>query len=225
MAQRLFAIGDIHGCDVALDVLLSKLAVTADDTVVLLGDVIDRGPGSRRVVEMLLQLQADCRLIFILGNHEQMLFEALEGGQAAPVWQRYGGKETLDSYGGRLELVPPEHIAFLRSGRDYWETDRDIFVHAGLDPDVPLERQTEERLRWTRISGLESPHVSGKRIICGHSTQHSGVPLILDGWVCIDTWVYGAGWLTALDVETNQVFQAQQQTARFRGGVTLEELR
>lgn len=225
MAQRLFAIGDIHGCDVALDVLLSNLAVTADDTFVVLGDVVDRGPQSRRVVDMLLQLQSNCRLVFILGNHEQMMFEALDGGPAAQVWQRYGGKETLASYGGRLELVPPEHITFLRSGQDYWETDRDIFVHAAIDPDVPLESQQIECLRWSRISGLEPPHVSGKRVICGHSTQHSGIPLILDGWVCIDTWAYGAGWLTALDVSTNQVFQTQQQSGRFRGGVTLEELR
>jgi len=120
---RTLAIGDIHGCDVALLMLLPTLALRSEDTVVVLGDAVDRGPGSRQVVERLLQLADECRLIFILGNHEEMLLQSLDGTGSMETWRRYGGTETLDSYGGDPRKIPATHREFLQSGLDYWESD------------------------------------------------------------------------------------------------------
>jgi len=205
---RTLAIGDIHGCDVALLTLLPTLALRADDTLVVLGDAIDRGPGSRQVVERLLRLAEECRLVFILGNHEEMLLDTLAGAGSLEAWLRYGGMETLASYGGDLRKVPVAHPEFQQSGLDYWETGSELFIHANLEPGVALESQPPEWLRWTHLSGFEVPHPSGKRIVCGHTPQKNGLPLTLDGWACIDTYACGTGWLTCLDVGTNQIFQA-----------------
>lgn len=210
MCARTLAIGDIHGCDVALSALLSSVSVSNEDTVVVLGDVVDRGPGTRNAIEQLLDLKTRCRLIVLLGNHEEMLLNALDGGEWGTNWLRYGGHATLDSYEGDPARIPARHLEFLDSGLDYLERDHEIFIHANLEPGVPLEDQTAEWLRWTHLTGLEQPHPSGKRIICGHTPQRSGLPLVLPGWVCIDTLAFGPGWLTCLDVQSNEFFQANQ---------------
>ncbi len=210
MPGRTLAIGDIHGCDVALQTLLPMLALGPDDTVVVLGDAVDRGPASRQVIERLLLLQQECRLVFILGNHEQMLLESLDGNGPVEAWLRYGGAETLLSYGGDPRKIPVAHRDFLRSGLDYWETDSELFIHATLEPGVAVDRQNSEWLRWTHLSGFEVPHPSGKRIVCGHTPQKNGLPLSFDGWICIDTYAWGTGWLTCLDVATNEWVQANE---------------
>ena len=210
MAARTLAIGDIHGCDVALRTLLAALAPTDDDTVVVLGDVVDRGPDSRSVIEQLLTLRRQCRLVLLLGNHEEMMLDALAGGEWAEGWLRYGGTTTLASYEGDAHGIPLQHLEFLRSGRDFWETDRELFIHANLEAGVPLGEQHPEWLRWTHLSGTEQPLPSGKRVICGHTPQKSGEPLVLPGWVGIDTFACGGGWLTGLDVDTNEYRQANQ---------------
>jgi serine/threonine protein phosphatase 1 len=208
VAARTLAIGDIHGCDVAFLALVRGLSIRPEDTVVVLGDAIDRGPGSRQVMERLVQLQHECRLVFILGNHEQMLLEGLENEQMAQVWLLYGGKSTLISYGGDPRNIPAAHLDFLRAAPNYWETDSDLFIHANIDPALPLEQQEADLLRWAHLTGDESPHPTGKRIVCGHTPQRSGVPLTFPGWVCIDTFICGGGWLTCLDVITNEYCQA-----------------
>lgn len=222
LANRLFAIGDIHGCDVALNVVLSKLELHSDATVVVLGDVVDRGPETKQAIDRLLELRSTCNVVFLMGNHEEMMLDAFGGGTIERSWLRYGGQETLMSYGGSYDMIPSEHVDFLKSGLDYWECDKAIFIHANLEPGVDLESQTTEWLRWTRLSGFEQPHPSGKQIICGHSAQHSGMPLVLDGWVCLDTWVYGEGSLTCLDVVTGEFMQAKQDGS-FRGGLSIQE--
>ena len=223
MSGRVLAIGDIHGCDVALDVLLGEVQPVAADTLVVLGDVVDRGPGSRQVIDRLMELQQMCRLIYLMGNHEEMMLDAIDTGDRRDDWLLFGGKETIESYGSGAQDVPPAHLDFLRSGLDYWETDEEIFVHGSLEPDVPLDQQSTDTLHWQRLTGDEPPFFSGKRVICGHTSQQSGLPWVFDGWACIDTCVYGDGYLTCLDVETNLIFQSDQ-TGAFRGGVKLEEL-
>lgn len=216
MSNRTIAIGDIHGCHIALESLLPILEVTSSDTVVVLGDVVDRGPGTKSAIEQLLKLQETCSLIFLMGNHEEMMLEARDGGAIETAWLRFGGQETLDSYGGGYGMIPKPHWKFLRSGRDYWETESEVFIHASLEPGVSLEAQTAEWLRWTRITGKEPPQECGRRVICGHSSLEKGVPLAWDGWVCIDTWCYGKQYLTALDVSNDLVYQAKQ-TGETRG--------
>ncbi|WP_144989651.1 metallophosphoesterase family protein [Gimesia aquarii] len=218
---RTIVIGDIHGCDVALGTILYHLELTRNDTFICLGDVVDRGPGTKHVVEMLLDVKASCRFVMIKGNHEEMMLDGLNGGHWESTWLQHGGKEALDSYGGRYDLVPEEHRIFLANALDYYETETDIFVHAKAVPGVPLEDLTTQELRWDRLKGDEEPDPSGRRIICGHTAQKSGKPLVFEGWVCLDTCAYRGNYLTAIDVHTNEMFQAKQ-SGKYSSGKTLE---
>src|SRR4051812_45480178 len=112
---RIIAIGDIHGCSAALAALVEAIRPTPEDTLVPLGDYIDRGPDSRGVVEMLIRLSQECILVPILGNHEEMLFAAYEGSSGLQFWLRFGGVEALASYGvNRPQDIPERHFRFLR---------------------------------------------------------------------------------------------------------------
>jgi serine/threonine protein phosphatase 1 len=127
-----------------------------------------------------------------------------------------GGGSTLDSYGpGRsFDLVPPEHLAFLEGCLDFFETEHHIFVHASYEPRLPLAEQSSAVLRWESLrDGIPAPHCSGKTVITGHTAQKSGEILDLGYLKCIDTWCYGGGWLTALEVDSGQVWQVDSQGA------------
>jgi serine/threonine protein phosphatase 1 len=211
MSSRTIAIGDIHGCDVALDILLEELAPREDDQVIVVGDVIDRGPNTRGCIDRLLQLREKCRLVHLMGNHEEMFLDAISGGEWADAWHQYGGSAMLASYGGGLDGIPPRHMDFIKAGKDYYETDSVIYCHAAINPAWPMEQQTGHYLRWNRLSGDEAPHESGKPIICGHTAQRDARPLIFPGWVCLDTCAYSLrGALSALVLEEQNIYQATQ---------------
>lgn len=120
--------------------------------------------------------------------------------------------DTLESYGGKSE-VPDSHVEFLRSGCRLWyepEGEQVFFVHGSVFPGLALSEQTREWLLWRRIFDAESPHISGKTMICGHTAQRSGLPLIMPHAICLDTWAFGDGWLTAYDVHEKLFIQANQ---------------
>jgi len=145
-----------------------------------------------------------------MGNHDEMLLESLERGSARMLWIGAGAMATLDSYGGSLDQIPDEHVQFIRSLADYWQNETHIFVHANVDPDVPMELQQIATLRWSKLTGVEVPHCSGKTVICGHTSLAGGRPAVGNGFVCIDTKAYGGQWLTCLDTKSNLVWQANQ---------------
>jgi serine/threonine protein phosphatase 1 len=223
--MRTLAIGDIHGCLRALDDLLQLVRPQPDDVLVALGDYADRGPESRGVIDRLLEWQTRCRLIALRGNHDVMMLDARDGDNALREWLLCGGRQTLESYGqGRLEDVPDRHWQFLEATLPFHEIATHFFVHANVYPEMPLDEQPEYMLCWEKLDRQWSvPHCSGKIMICGHSAQKSGVPLDLGHAVCIDTCVYGAGWLTCLDVTSGQLWQARQsgETRIGKLGVTL----
>lgn len=222
-AGRTIAISDIHGCLTALDRLLEMIAPRPEDCLVQLGDVIDRGPDSRGCIERLLELEQHCRVVHLMGNHEEMLLDVLGGGEWRRTWQSYGGAEMLASYGGGLDQIPLEHLDFIRAGKDYFETDTHIFVHGYLRPDVPVEAESNQVLRWTRFQPTSELHVSGKRVICGHTAQRRGLPVGGEHYVCIDTCAYcESGYLSALDVGTNMFWQASD-FGEVRGPRPLQE--
>jgi serine/threonine protein phosphatase 1 len=211
MPQRTIAIGDVHGCNAALDALLQAIQPVADDCIVMLGDYIDRGPGSRQVVDRLLQLSSQCQLIPLMGNHELMLLSARQSASDLAMWLESGGRETLGSYAGSLESIPEEHLRFLEACRWSYETDSHLFVHANYHADAALEDQTEFVLFWKHLPyGRPLPHYSGKIAVLGHTPQRSGQILDAGHFLCIDTFCVGGGWLTALDVNTRQVWQANR---------------
>lgn len=220
--QRGFVVGDIHGCARALDVLIGQMDLSSRDFVVVLGDAIDRGPDSRRVLEALLEVRNTSQLIYILGNHEEMMLSALRG-QRTNEWLRHGGTATLDSYGADPGNIPQSHLDLLASAVDYWEGPTAICVHANLEPGVELNQQRTQWLRWQKLCGREFPHPSGKRVICGHSGTGYGAPIVKDGWVCLDTMAYKGGLLSAMDLQTGEIMQAGQK-GEFRRGVYVDEL-
>lgn len=212
--NRVIAIGDIHGCSAALDAVLEQARPQRGDLVVTLGDYIDRGPNSRGVIERLLALRTEVELAPIFGNHEEMLLSILDGHQyMLGDWLAFGGLATLDSYCTENPAeIPQEHVDFLRSCVPVVELPDTFFVHACYLPRKPLARQPAEILRWGSLRGrVPKPHRSGKTCICGHTAQKSGEILNAGHLLCIDTWVYGDGWLTALDVYSGQVWQADQE--------------
>ncbi len=217
---RTIAIGDIHGCLAALETLLATIEPRPFDTVVLLGDYVDRGSDSRGVIERLLRLGVECRLIPLLGNHDEMLLQVYDGQTQLHVdWLLFGGSATLQSYGTlRPEEIPAEHIAFLRGCRLWHESERYFYVHGNYLAELPLDAQPRETLLWDSLkTRAPGPHCSGKLAIVGHASQHSGEILDLGYVKCIDTCCYGGGWLTALDVESGRVWQADKN-GRPRGG-------
>lgn len=210
MTSRTLAIGDIHGCAQALDALLNVLSPTSDDTVVTLGDYVDRGPQSRQVIDRLLELERSTQLVPLIGNHEQMMLQVIADQAAPQMWLRYGGIETLDSYGftGDLDCVPASHRDFLTRLRSYHETPDHFFIHANYDPRLPLDEQPDRLARWVSLrESVPPPHISGRRAVVGHTADEGGEIFDVGHLVCIDTYCYGGRWLTAIDVESGQVWQ------------------
>lgn len=210
---RTIAIGDIHGCLAALETLLAAIQPRPDDLVVLLGDYVDRGPQSRGVIDRLLGLQQQCHMAPLLGNHDEMLLKVYDGQTQLYVdWLLFGGNATMESYDTvRPAEIPPAHVEFLRSCRLYYESDHHFYVHGSYRAELSLAAQPPEVLLWESLKVRQpGPHCSGKTAIVGHTSQKSGEILDLGYLKCIDTWCYGEGWLTALDVDSGQVWQADK---------------
>ena len=212
--SRLFAIGDIHGCSQALQVLIQSIDPQPEDIVVTLGDLVDRGPDTRGVIDQLIELSKRTQFVGLLGNHEEMMLEVVRGQTPPHRWLRYGGVDTLDSYGfdGDLDFLPADHVAFFGELGDYFENDDYFFTHGGYSPELPLGHQDPERLRWTSLRDLvPGPHYSGKTAVVGHTANHEGEVLDFGHLVCIDTYCYGGGWLTAMECTTRHFYQANEQ--------------
>lgn len=196
---NIFAVGDIHGCLRPLEDLLDKLPIDwEEDYLVFLGDYIDRGPDSRLVLETIMALKEAHpeRVICLLGNHEWMLLRYLRGYDQE-LYLLNGGDVTLAQFlrDGIVE-VPPKHISFLRSLLPYWETERYIFVHAGLRPGIPLTKQRLEDLLFIRGEFIHSDYDWGKMVIFAHTPFSR--PLVAPNKIGIDTGCVYGGELTAL---------------------------
>jgi serine/threonine protein phosphatase 1 len=228
--MRVLAIGDIHGCLCPFNDLLDWVRPAADDLVIGLGDVVDRGPDTRGVLNRLIELKrSGMRLVCLRGNHEIMMLAARSGGSGErKMWLSVGGLETLGSYGtipgtaGTLDDVPGEHWDFLEYNLlDYYETQKHIFAHAGVHRDLPLDEQPDYMLYWEFLTD-EMRHHSGRLVVCGHTSQKSGEIKVVPGAVCIDTHAHGGGWLTCLDADTGKYWQVNQLGKRREGYVDFE---
>jgi serine/threonine protein phosphatase 1 len=235
MSGRTIAIGDIHGCFQAFEALLQAIAPQPEDRLILLGDFVDRGPDSWGVIERILKLQQQCNLVSLLGNHEEMLLAAISDSDSLRMWLGFGGDATLESYRLGREKLPPltnadvpfrkwlwmledsrkelrrfpvPHLEFLRACSAWYETQTHLFVHANCRPDVAPVEESEQILRWEVVDPRwAQPHKSGKVLVVGHTAQKDGQVLDLGHLICIDTYCHGGGWLTALDVDTGQLWQ------------------
>ncbi|AEH50926.1 metallophosphoesterase family protein [Pseudothermotoga thermarum] len=202
-----YVVGDIHGCLWALDKLVKKLPLASDDTLIFLGDYVDRGPDSKGVIDYLIGLSKFHNCVFLRGNHEQMMLACLEKGQDCYLWEFNGANATIRSYGG-IKSIPQQHIEFLKNTRLYYVKDKFIFVHAGLKPGVPLENQDPFDLVWIRDEFIYSQNPAvGYKVVFGH-TPFANV-LILPDKIGVDTGCVYGGKLSCIRIEDYAIFQVE----------------
>jgi len=212
--NKIFAIGDIHGCLDKLRRLIQDMAADpANDTLVFIGDYIDRSGGGRDIVDYVLGLKKNYqKVICLCGNHESMLIRYLEGLDENMYLQN-GGTMTLNAYGisrtdalrERKAKIPMNHLRFFESLLPYYETDQFIFVHAGLLPGIPLAGQAAHDLQWIRQEFIDSDYDFGKRIVFGHT--HFRAPLVTANKIGIDTGAVYGGRLTCVELPTLKFYQ------------------
>jgi len=210
--KKIFAIGDIHGCYDRLKALMEKIPIDCSrDTLVFIGDYIDRGPHSVEVVDYLIHLKKRVpEVIFLKGNHEDMLDKFLTGADRF-TYLLNGGQQTLDSYltkpvQSEFFPIPPDHMEFFKSLRLFYETEEFIFVHAGLRPRVPLKSQNTEDLLWIRNKFVSTKYDFGKRVIFGHTPLKK--PLVEPNKIGIDTGAVYGNVLTCVQLPDLVFFKA-----------------
>ena len=220
--QRVYAVGDIHGCDNLFAALIDRIEAddaargAADTTIVLLGDLIDRGPASAAVVERAHALVQRRKVRLLTANHEEVLLAVLEGSlNALRFFCRIGGEETIWSYGIKGDAyrsmsfeellpavqaaVPDHHRALLAAAEDQVQIGDYLFVHAGIKPGIDLTAQKPSDLRWIREPFLLDPRWHGVMVVHGHTITEA-----VDehpNRIGIDTGAYASGRLTAIGLE------------------------
>lgn len=221
--RRAYVIGDVHGCLDQLERLLSCIEQELEERsrlkshIVFLGDLIDRGPASAQVVERLRAYSpASASTHFVMGNHEEVMLRVLSGeAELFPSWLKFGGAETLRSYGldpeeldeltpaERLERVktaiPSEHVEFVKSFSDSISFGGYVFVHAGIRPGIELRDQSETDLRWIREPFLGDETDHGFTVVHGHTIANQVE--VTRNRIGIDTGAFCTGRLTALAIQ------------------------
>ena len=222
--ERYYVIGDIHGrCDLFDELIVAiedddRRAGPAQTTVVLLGDLVDRGPESARVIETAMQWGERRSVRYIAGNHEEMFLESFEDKEMLRHFLKHGGRETVLSYGIKKKrynelslkelqaeldkLVPAEHRNFLAAMEDIMIAGDYVFVHAGIDPKRSIEDQKSSDMRWIRDRFLKHREPLSHVVVHGHTifedVEHT------DYRIGIDTGAFRTGNLTALVLENDE---------------------
>jgi len=237
--ELVYAIGDVHGRLDCLTPLLEAIRADAEATglrprLILLGDLVDRGPESRQVVDRVLALVAEgwCEVETLKGNHEEALLLFLEEPTFGAAWAEHGGGPTLLSYGvapprtrtdeaawaatrdAFAAALPAEHLAFYRGLKLWTASDDYLFVHAGVRPGVPIERQVEADLLWIRGPFLETERSGDKVVVHGHTPADQAE---MTPWrIGVDTGAYATGLLSAVRLHGagRQLLQARPGRAR-----------
>lgn len=218
MSERLFAVGDIHGCsDPLIELIEQKIKLRKGDRLVLLGDYVDRGKNSKEVVDYILDLkQKGFDVIPLIGNHEAMLLDSLDNEQLQNNWFLNGGYETLYSFGVEsVKELDNKYLTFFKSLPFYYTQDQFIFVHAGLNDEIADPLTDNFQMIWSRRESYTNTFFKGKIIIHGHTPvplsvcheslrSHNRVINIDTGCV-YDEWG-GYGHLTALELFSRELF-------------------
>lgn len=221
---RIYAVGDIHG---RADLLIEVIARIDDDirrrpvahaVEVYLGDYIDRGPQSRTVIDLLAVRLVANHAICLRGNHEAVMEGFLQDPSILHYWQQLGGMQTLASYGVELRngtetaidlhrsflnAFPRAHELFMQCLRPQFCCGDFLFVHAGIRPDVPIDRQDPNDLIWIRHEFLDSTRNHGRFIVHGHTPVPH--PDIRKNRINIDTGAWKTGTLTCIAIEGSTI--------------------
>lgn len=215
--MSVFAIGDVHGCADELEELLGMLPLDDNSTVIMLGDYIDRGPFSRRVLEILMEAKSQHRVVTLSGNHEEMLREFLDGSNPQRVARFIlnGGSSTLADFANDQGewVIPKGHVAFLEDLKLWHETDDHFFVHAGV-PDIALKEldpvRDRDEVLWIRRAFIGNPRRWEKRIVHGH-TPVNAVEVSATR-INVDTACAYGGFLTAIELPSHRIYSVPRKT-------------
>jgi serine/threonine protein phosphatase 1 len=204
-----YAIGDVHGCLDRLTVLLDRCTrhcAGRPMRLVFLGDYIDRGPDSRGVIDRLrtLQNRMPGAVVCLRGNHEALLLEAVATDDEG-LWLLNGAAQTLKSYGvTEMAALPRDHIDWIASLPFFFDDGRRFFVHAGVNPALGLDRQSEHDLMWIREPFLTSDRDYGRLIVHGHTPLKTALPDLRRNRLNLDTAAVYGGRLTAAAFSTEK---------------------
>ena len=229
--SQVFAVGDIHGCKNLLDKIHNKIRIATNTKsgkklIIYLGDYIDRGPDVKGTIDTLINFNLpNVEKIFLLGNHEQMFLDVLEGkNNSLYNWISNSGLETIESYGGDLskyiddnleltfekkivtkikKFLPKAHLNFFNNLKLYHVWNNYLFVHAGINPKMPIEKQQKETLIWTREKSFFDPLMTYDKIVVhGHTAKEKieKYPFRIN----LDTGSFYSGRLSCLLFENNK---------------------
>ena len=199
---RIIGISDIHGEYEKLCRVLEKIAPKKDDTIVFMGDYIDRGKKSREVVDKIIDMKNVCNCVYLTGSHEYAMLHAKSDEYYNYLFWNYGGDATAESYGG-FDNIMKVHGNFFNSLKFYHIIGKYLFIHAGVRIGVPLEEQSEEDMVYIRSAFYTKRHHLPYKIIFGHTEFDS--PQVQADKICIDTGCgkYKNAPLTAIVIDKN----------------------
>jgi serine/threonine protein phosphatase 1 len=217
MGERLFAIGDIHGCfDSLRELIENRIAIRKTDKLVFLGDYIDRGNQSREVIDYIIELKnKDFDIVALIGNHESMLLDALDNDMFLPEWFQNGGYETMRSFGiNSIKQLDQVYIEFFKGLQFYYSLDNFLFVHAGFNNRISNPFDDKYHMIWSRRENYTNPVLRDKIIIHGHTPvpqlicnqeiqNHNHVINIDTGCVYAD--IEGYGFLSAFEIYSGEL--------------------
>jgi len=229
--ERIYVIGDLHGCVKEPEILLKHLEekedVTDNDLVVFLGDYIDRGADSKAVIELMLGFkQKYPKSRFLKGNHEDMLLDFLGfGGNLGHAFLYNGGLETIQSYGisvfappdEMVSALPPQHFKFMCELESIIEVGKFICVHAGLNPLRDLKAQNDGDVLWIREDFIQNVHSFKKTVVFGH-TPHQEVLQQLPFKLGIDTGLVFGNKLSCVELSQGKLFQVSKDSGKVQTG-------
>jgi serine/threonine protein phosphatase 1 len=213
--SRQIAVGDIHGCAKTFRVLVrDELRLTSSDHLIVLGDMIDRGPDSKGVIDEIIALkERGIRVQVLQGNHEEMMINASQSNESNDYWIRNGGQETLDSFGVKhVSEIPSIYLDFIRHTEIYVETAEYIFVHAGLNFNKSDPFSDYDSMKWIRKMEVDPTKIGNRTIVHGHVP--APLPLLLKlrkfninlDAGCVYKEIPGMGNLLAYDVSNKKFF-------------------
>jgi serine/threonine protein phosphatase 1 len=218
--MRLFTMGDIHGCFHTLRSLIDCIRPDSDDTIVFLGDYIDRGPDSKQVLDYIICLKNQgLKVITLKGNHEDLMMKSFLGKNEMLSWMYNGGKYTLESFGvSSLVEIDPFYINFIENMPYYYVLDTIYFVHAGFNEQQGFQFTDKKAMLWIRKDHYQSDFFKEKKILHGHTPQRletlkqhlTNQPNVINiDTGCVYNMENGYGYLTAYEIYSNEIYYAK----------------